>query len=92
MIGALIDGAYSKPKKKKAILRVMPKNDNKISLSQSSLSIRKFRKLKGRRISIATKNLKKARVNGGIFCKAILNIGEAAPQIILAIMRARIAC
>lgn len=34
---------------------------------------------------------KKARVKGGIFCRDHLKIGEAAPQIMLAIIRATIA-
>lgn len=44
---------------------------------------------KGNKIKPAKKNRIKARVNGGIFCKANLNIGAAAPQIRLVIIRAR---
>lgn len=36
----------------------------------------------------AKKNRMNARVNGGIFTNANLKIGEAAPQIILAIIKA----
>ena len=44
--------------------------------------------MKGRKIREAKKKRMKARVKGGIFVRAYLKIGDAAPQIVFAIMRA----
>ena len=80
-----------RPKKKKVIFMVMPKRDNKMSLPQSRFSIWRLCMAKGKRRRVAPKNRKKARVKEGIFSRASLKIGDAAPQMILAMIRAIIA-
>jgi len=87
MIGALIDDASFRPKKKKVILAVIPASVRRTNFPQSFLSIAKVEQTKGKRIQEAAKKRKKARVKGGIFCKANLKIGAAAPQIRLATIR-----
>lgn len=91
MIGALMDGASLRPKKKKVIFMVMPLNDKRRILSQSFFSIHKLFTAKGKSIIVAPKKRRNAKVKGGIFSKASLKIGEAAPQIMLAVIKASIA-
>ena len=91
MIGALMDGESVRPKKKKEILRVIPKRERRTNLGMSRLCMFSLEKVKGRRIRAAPRNLIKARRKGEIFSNESLNIGEAAPQIKLAEMRAKIA-
>ena len=43
----------------------------------------------GNKISAATKKRQNAKVNGGILVRASLNIGAAAPQIILVMINAK---
>lgn len=86
--GALILVVFSSPRKKKDIFTVMPKKD------ATSISIQSFRVscfmctsfTKGRNKSAAKKKRMNARVKGGIFVSEYLNIGAAAPQIILAMI------
>ncbi len=91
MIGAFIDGAYFKPKKKKVILIVIPKKLSKNKSDQSAFLTLKSLAQKGKSMRVAPKKRKKARVKGGIFWRASLKIGEAAPQMMLAKMRASMA-
>lgn len=91
IIGALMEGARDNPQKKKVILMVIPEIDINISCFQSVWPINLFFGRNGRSSNEAPKNLKNAKVKGGIFCKASLKIGEAAPQMILASIKARIA-
>ena len=91
MMGALMEGESLRPKKKKEILRVIPKRERRTNLGMSRLYMFSLEKAKGKRISAAPRNLIKARRKGEIFSSDSLNIGEAEPQIKLAVMRAKIA-
>lgn len=89
-MGALILAVFFNPKKKKVILIKIPKNPTqKISIPFLKLKEEKDLHANGKKINEATKNRIKAKVNGGIFCKAYLKIGEAPPQIILLIIKAK---
>jgi len=90
-MGALIEGESLSPRKKKEMLSVMPKRDRSTNLGMSRLFMFSLEKAKGRRIRAAPRNLIKARRNGDMFSSDSLKIGEAAPQIKLAVMRAKIA-
>lgn len=70
----------------------MPKRVKIVIFGRSSslICLNSF-KAKGKRIIEARKNLKKAKRKGEIVVKLHLKIGEAAPQIKLAIIRAIIA-
>lgn len=92
MIGALIEGASLSPKKKKEIFIVIPKRERIINFGQSSFFILREWTARGRRRQEAREKRRKARVNGWILVNDHLKIGEAAPQIILAKINARIAC
>lgn len=67
IIGALIEGARFRPKKKKVIFIVIPRIDKRKSFSQSIFFTSRFFAAKGKTRSMAKKNLKKAKVNGGRF-------------------------
>lgn len=90
-MGALIEGESLSPKKKKEILIVIPNKEKRITFAKSSFLIQRWEVAKGKRRSEAPKKRRKARVKGGIFCKASLKIGAAAPQMMLATISARIA-
>ena len=69
----------------------MPKNATR--KTSKNLFFDKFchlEKAAGKNIIEAKKNLINARVNGGIFSRANLKIGEAAPQIMLEMIKATI--
>ena len=90
MIGALILSVLTIPKKKKVIFIVIPKNPTssilkncfKDSLCQFFIAI-------GKNIRPAKKKRIKAKVKGGMLVRANLKIGDAIPQMMLAIIRAR---
>lgn len=67
IMGAFIDGAYFRPKKKKVIFIVIPKIDNNIKLNQSVFFIHKDLAANGKRRHEAEKNRKKAKVKGVMF-------------------------
>ncbi len=92
IMGALMLGAFCKPKKKKVILTKMPKNEPRAIFNQSlkEIFLRLTFKIKGINRKDAKKNLIKAKVKGGILVRANLKIGEAAPQIALVIIKAKI--
>ena len=69
---------------------VIPKKDNKNNSLRSFRSILRLRNAKGKRINDAMKNLEKASAKGDISVRVHLKIGAAAPQIMLAIINARI--
>ena len=92
IIGAFMEGANFNPKKKNVILNVTPDNAKPKIFPQSCLWIIKlFREAIGNNKILAIKNLKYAKTKRGISCKLHLNIGDAAPQIILQKIKARIA-
>jgi len=94
IIGALMDSVILRAKKKNMIFMVTPKSEYKIiPLRFSFIFFEFFKSLytKGKSIKVAIPKRKNARVNGGMFCRENLNIGEAAPQMIFAIINARIA-
>src|SRR3990172_8610554 len=70
---------------------VTPKSDNRNKLLQLFFGIEKGFETKGKRIRDAAKKRIKASVNGWILVSAYLKMGEAAPQIILAVIRASMA-
>jgi hypothetical protein len=70
---------------------VMPKNPTKIISSHCfAVSFCHLFNAKGKNISPEKKKRMNANVKGGMLVKANLKIGEAIPQMTLAIMRARI--
>lgn len=89
---AFILGARCKPKKRKVILiNILKKEPMEISIQSLLLSnLRLVRNTKGRKTKLAKKNLKNAKVKGGIFSKANLNTGNPPPHTTLAIISARI--
>ena len=91
IIGALMDGARSRPKKKKLILIVIPKRESKSNGPQSLRLILRLPEIKGNRISAPIKKRRKAKVKGSILVRDHLKMGEAAPQIMLAKIKAKIA-
>jgi len=93
--GALIDWVRRSPRKKKMILMVIPEralpSSSHISVDECMRRFAFFRKITSMmRAPIA--NRQKARVNGGILVRLTLNMGDAAPQMVLAIIRAAMAC
>src|SRR3989338_3943055 len=91
MIGALMLVVFAKPKKNADIFTVIPKKEETtISNIFFRVSCFKYFNVNGRNKKDAKKNLIKASVNGGIFSSENLKIGEAAPQIMFAMMRATI--
>ena len=91
IIGTLILSDLGKPRKKKVIFKKVPtKPTKKISKNLFFDKNCHFINAIGERIREAKKNLINARVNGGMFFRANLKIGEAAPQIVLAIIKAKI--
>ena len=88
-MGALILSVFGKAKKKKEIFIVIPKKAPKqISNNCFRVTCCLRESANGRKMKAAKKKRMKASVKGGIFVRATLNIGEAAPQIILVIIRA----
>ena len=88
-MGAFMLSDLCNPMKKKVIFRLIAKKAPNINSTHSilvNLKLRFF--IKGKSITLAKKNLIKARVKGGIFSREYLKIGEAAPQMILAITKA----
>lgn len=91
MMGALILSAYSNPRKKNEMFMVTPQIDKITSGRKSFVLTFIFDLTKGNKISAARENLKSARVNGGVVSRDHLNMGAAAPQMVLAITSAIIA-
>lgn len=67
MIGAFMEGANLRPKKKKVMFMVIPDTESKMSFVQSSLVIQKLLTAKGKRSREALKKRKNAKVKGVIF-------------------------
>jgi hypothetical protein len=88
IIAALILGASSNPKKKKAMFTVTPRKPIKKTSAISCFSTLRYLYEKGRIIIVERANLRHARVKGGMSCSAHLNIGGAAPQMIFATIKA----
>ena len=88
--GTLILSVFAKPKKKKEIFIVIPKKPtNNISSHCLAVSFCHLFKAKGKNINPAKKKRINAKVKGGILVKANLKIGLAIPQMMLAMIKAR---
>lgn len=91
-MAAFTAGAIFRPRKKKEILKVIPKREKMINFgSICGLICPSFSKENGRSIKEARKNRQKAKIKGEIEVRLHLKIGEAAPQIKLAIIKAKMA-
>ena len=89
--GTLILSVFANPKKKKEIFIVIPKKPtSNISSHCLALNFCHLFKAIGRNISPAKKKRMKAKVKGGILVRENLKIGLAIPQMMLAMMRAKI--
>jgi hypothetical protein len=90
IIGALILSVFCIPRKKKLILMLMPKKapSNNINQSLPDILCQCFIP-HGKNKTAAPKKRINAKVNGGMLIRAYLNIGEAAPQITLVIIKAK---
>lgn len=88
IIGTLMLAVYGNARKKKVIFKVIPKIAAMIRVGKCSRLIRSLLYVNGNSKYAAMKKRKKARVNVPIFSKDHLKIGEAAPQMILAIISA----
>ena len=91
IMGALILAVSWSPKKRRVIGSVTPTSDNVIRYGTSSRAIFKRWMTKGKSTSPPTKSRKKENVNGTMSSSDHLKIGNAAPQIIFAIISASIA-
>lgn len=89
MMAALMEGESRNPRKKKVMLKVTPERPKRRTFGISALStLRKSLAMKGKRSSAAKPKRQKAKVKGGILVSDHLKIGEAPPQMILAMIRA----
>jgi hypothetical protein len=71
------------------LIKIPKKATKKISNHRLEEIFSQFLIANGKKINPAKKKRLKAKVNGGIFSKANLNTGEAAPQIMLVMIKAR---